>query len=103
MFRLATSYRFDALPGFKVGGTLRWQDRIYRDQQAVALDGSEIFTTQGSYAVVGLMAGYDFGQHWSTTLNLDNVTNRKYIPSLYWDQGFYAAPRSYMVNVRYSF
>jgi outer membrane receptor for ferric coprogen and ferric-rhodotorulic acid len=103
MFRLATSYRFDALPGFKVGGTLRWQDRIYRDQQAVALDGSEIFTTQGSYAVLGLMAGYDFGQHWSTTLNLDNVTNRKYIPSLYWDQGFYAAPRSYMVNVRYSF
>ena len=103
MFRLATSYRFDALPGFKVGGTLRWQDRIYRDQQALALDGSEIFSTQGSYAVVGLMAGYDFGQHWSTTLNLDNVTNRKYIPSLYWDQGFYAAPRSYMVNVRYSF
>lgn len=103
MFRLATSYRFDALPGLKVGGTLRWQDRIYRDQQAVALDGSEIFTSQASYAVIGLMAGYDLDQHWSTTLNLDNITNRKYIPSLYWAQGFYAAPRSVMLNVRYAF
>jgi len=103
MFRLNTSYRFDAVPGLRVGGTLRWQDRIYRDQQAVALDGSEIFTTQGSYAVLGLMAGYDFGQHWSTTLNIDNVTNRKYITSLYWAQGFYSAPRSVMLNVRYSF
>jgi outer membrane receptor for ferric coprogen and ferric-rhodotorulic acid len=103
MFRLATSYRFDALPGFKVGGTLRWQDRIYRDQGAVATNGSEIFTTQGSYAVLGLMGGYDFGQHWSTTFNIDNVTNRKYITSLYWAQGFYSAPRSYMLNVRYQF
>ncbi len=103
MFRLNTSYRFDAVPGLRVGGTLRWQDRIYRDQQAVALDGSEIFTTQGSYAVLGLMAGYDFGQHWSTTLNIDNVTNRKYITSLYWAQGFYSAPRSFMLNVRYTF
>jgi len=103
MFRLATSYRFDALPGFKVGGTLRWQDRIYRDQLAVATNGSELFTRQGSYAVIGLMAGYDVGQHWSTTLNVDNVTNRKYITSLYWAQGFYSAPRSVMFNVRYSF
>ncbi|WP_199100946.1 TonB-dependent siderophore receptor [Dyella sp. ASV21] len=103
MFRLATSYRFDALPGLKVGGTLRWQDTIYRDQGAVATDGSEIFTRQASYAVVGLMAGYDIGPHWSTTFNIDNVTNRKYINSLYWAQGFYSAPRSYMVNVRYTF
>ena len=89
--------------GLKVGASLRWQDRIYRDQDAVATDGSEILTNQGSYAVLVLMAGYDFGQHWSTTLNLDNVTNRKYIASLYWAQGYYAAPRSYMLNVKYQF
>ncbi|MDR3444337.1 MULTISPECIES: TonB-dependent siderophore receptor [unclassified Dyella] len=103
LFRLNTTYRFDALPGLRVGGTLRWQDRIYRDQQAVALNGSEIFTNQGSYAVLGLMAGYDFDQHWSTTFNIDNVTNRKYITSLYWAQGLYSAPRNYMLNVRYAF
>ncbi|WP_114240483.1 TonB-dependent siderophore receptor [Dyella sp. C9] len=103
MFRLNTTYRIAALPGLRVGGTLRWQDRIYLDQDAVSTSGNEIYTYQGSYAVLGLMAGYDFGQHWSTTLNLDNVTNRKYIASLYWQQGFYAAPRSYMLNVRYSF
>ncbi|WP_430391322.1 TonB-dependent siderophore receptor [Dyella sp. 20L07] len=103
MFRLATSYRIAALPGLRVGGMLRWQDRIYRDQGAVATNGSEIFTSQGSYAVLGLMAGYELNQHWSTTLNLDNVTNRKYIASLYWAQGYYAAPRSYMLNVKYQF
>lgn len=103
MFRLSTSYRITAIPGLRVGGTLRWQDRIYRDQGAVATNGNEIFTSQGSYAVLGLMAGYDFGQHWSTTFNVDNLTNRKYIASLYWAQGYYAAPRSYMLSVKYQF
>lgn len=102
-FRLSTVYRLPALEGLRVGATLRWQDRIYRDQDALALDGSEIYTRQGSYAVLGLMAGYDVGAHWSATLNLDNVTNRKYITSLYWAQGYYSAPRSATLNVRYRF
>lgn len=102
-FRLSTSYRIPAVEGLRIGATLRWQDRIYRDQQVVALDGSEIYTTQGSYAVLGLMAGYDFNPHWSATFNVDNVTDRKYIASLYWSQGFYSAPRNYMLNVRYRF
>jgi outer membrane receptor for ferric coprogen and ferric-rhodotorulic acid len=102
-FRLSTTYRVPALDGLRVGATLRWQDRIYRDQQDVALDGSEIYTTQGTYAVVGLMAGYDFNPHWSATFNLDNVTDRKVITSLYWSQGFYSAPRNYMLNMRYRF
>jgi len=102
-FRLSTTYRMPTLEGLRVGATLRWQDRIYRDQQSVALDGSEIYTTQGSYAVLGLMAGYDFNPHWSATFNVDNVTDRKYITSLYWSQGFYSAPRNYMLNVRYRF
>lgn len=102
-FRLSTVYRVPALEGLRVGATLRWQDRIYRDQQDVALDGREIYTRQGSYAVLGLMAGYDADAHWSATLNLDNVTNRKYITSLYWAQGYYSAPRSAMLNVRYRF
>jgi outer membrane receptor for ferric coprogen and ferric-rhodotorulic acid len=102
-FRLSTVYRVPALDGLRFGGTLRWQDRIYRDQQDVALDGSEIYTTQASYAVLGLMAGYDFNPHWSATFNVDNVTHRKVITSLYWSQGFYSAPRNYMLNVRYAF
>lgn len=101
-FRLATSYRFPAA-GVKLGATLRWQDAIRRDQGAVATDGSEIVTRQGGYAVLGLMAGYDFAPGWSATLNLDNVTDRKYLTSLYWGQAYYAAPRSWMLDVRYSF
>ncbi|MBV8157876.1 MAG: TonB-dependent receptor, partial [Dyella sp.] len=54
-------------------------------------------------AVLGLMAGYDFNPHWSATFNVENVTNRKVITSLYWSQGFYSAPRNYMLNVRYTF
>src|SRR5690606_40198534 len=49
---------------------------------------------QDSYAVLGLMAGYRAGNGWEATLNLDNLTDEKYIASLYWEQGYYATPRS---------
>ncbi|WP_329741208.1 TonB-dependent siderophore receptor [Dyella sp. A6] len=100
---LTTSYRVPALPGLKLGATLRWQGAIWRDQDSVDTQGHEIVTRQGSYALLGLMAGYDFAPGWNATLNLDNVTNRKYINSLYWSQGYYGAPRHWMLNVSYRF
>lgn len=101
--RINTTYRLPWMPGMKVGGSLRWQDRIVRDQLAVDTQGREIYTTQGSYALLGVMARYDFDPSWSATLNLDNLTNRKYITSLYWAQGYYGAPTSWQLNVAYRF
>ena len=79
----------------------RSSDNVTRMQNQGAVDtaGCEIITRQGSHTMPGLMAGYDFAPGWNATLNLDNVTNRKYIGNLYRDQGYYGAPCSWMLNV----
>lgn len=103
VLRLNTTYRLPWIPGLKVGGSLRWQDRIVRDQLALDTQGRAIYTTQGSYALLGVMARYDVDPSWSATLNVDNLTNRKYIASLYWAQGYYGAPANWQLNVTYRF
>ncbi len=103
VLRATTTYRLPWVPGLKVGGSLRWQDRIVRDQLALDTQGREIFTRQGSYTLLGVMARYDFDPSWSATLNVDNLTNRKYIASLYWAQGYYGAPTNWQLNVTYRF
>ncbi|WP_434025741.1 TonB-dependent siderophore receptor [[Pseudomonas] boreopolis] len=101
--KLATTYRIPGLEQLKIGANVRWQDAISRDQLATDLDGNEIFTRQGSYALVGVMTSYDFTPQVSATLNVNNVTDRKYINSLYWAQNFYGAGRNWWLSVNYRF
>jgi outer-membrane receptor for ferric coprogen and ferric-rhodotorulic acid len=89
LIKLASSYQLAKL---KLGGSLNWQDAISR------VNGAGTTTQQGSYALLNLMARYDFNKQWHTQLNIDNVTDKKYLNSLYWDQGFYGAPRSFMLT-----
>jgi outer-membrane receptor for ferric coprogen and ferric-rhodotorulic acid len=102
LLRLSTVYHVPQLRGLRLGASVRWQDDIHRDQGTTA-DGSQIVTRQDAYAVVGLMAGYRSAGGWEATLNLDNLTDEKYIPSLYWSQGFYAPPRNASLTVGYRF
>jgi outer membrane receptor for ferric coprogen and ferric-rhodotorulic acid len=103
MAKLATTYRIPGLEQLKVGANVKWQDDIYRDQDATDTSGNEIITRQGSYALLGVMTSYDFTPKISATLNLNNVTDRKYINSLYWAQGFYGAGRNWWLSVNYKF
>nr|WP_240922627.1 TonB-dependent siderophore receptor [Oleiagrimonas sp. C23AA] len=100
---LATSLRVPGVPALKVGANLRWQGDIYRDQAATDTQGREIFTRQSSYLLVGLMANLQLAPDWQLTLNVDNLTNRKYINSLYWDQNFYGPPRHWSLRVDWHF
>jgi len=86
--KLNTTYRVPALPALKVGGTVAWQSAIDTDQ------GGGIKTTQASYALLGLMARYDIDKHLSLSVNLNNLTDKKYLTSLYWTQSLYGAPRN---------
>lgn len=82
-----------ATPAWTLGGQLRWQSKIERSD----------IVRQKAYALLDLMASYDINQHWSATLNLRNVTDEKYLASLYWDQAFYGAPRSASLALDWKF
>lgn len=101
--RLSSVWTTPGLDGLRYGVSLRWQDDIERTQSLVLADGSPVVTRQEAYAVIGLMAGYRSSLGWDAVLNIDNVTDEKYIPSLYWEQGFHAAPRSVSLSVGYRF
>ncbi|WP_145004855.1 TonB-dependent siderophore receptor [Pseudomonas oryzihabitans] len=93
---LAT-YRLPGLPQAKVGARLRWQSGIEND------DNSRI--RQNAYALVDLLGSYDFDEHWTTQLNLNNLTDRKYLLSLYNNatSGNYGAPRNATLSISYNF
>lgn len=101
LLRASTVYRVPQLPQLKIGANLSWQDDIYR---AVTLpDGRASRIEQDDYALVGLMASYDIDPSWSVAANLNNLTNEKYISSLYWEQGFYGAPRNASMSVSWKY
>ncbi|MFC0679843.1 TonB-dependent siderophore receptor [Lysobacter korlensis] len=99
----AAVWNLPQLDGLRLGATVRWQDDIYREQSLVLDDGTTVVTRQDAYTTLGLMAGYRFDTGWDATLNIDNVTDEKYLASLYWEQGFYAPPRSASLTVAYRF
>jgi outer membrane receptor for ferric coprogen and ferric-rhodotorulic acid len=104
-FRLATTYDVAQVEGLMLGASVRWQSGIHRDAIAYDLlfNPTPTRIEQDAYAIVGLMARYEFSDRWSATLNFDNITDEKYIPSLYWEQGYYAAPRNVGLTVAYRF
>ncbi|MFT3804302.1 MAG: TonB-dependent siderophore receptor [Burkholderiaceae bacterium] len=73
--KLFTTYRLGgAADGFVVGGGVRWQNRIYSDNQGP--DGARF--EQPSYAVVDLMARYPIDRRFSVSANLYNVLDKEY-------------------------
>lgn len=95
--RLYASYRPPMLDQFKVGGGLNWQDDISR----VHASGHTI--EQDAYATLQLFANYKVSEQLSFSINGENLTDEKYISSLYWDQGFYAAPRNFSASVNWRY
>jgi outer membrane receptor for ferric coprogen and ferric-rhodotorulic acid len=95
--RGSLTYRLPALPQAKVGTRIQWQS------------GTEVDTNrnvrQDAYALVDVMASYDFDDHWSTALNMNNVTDRKYLLSLYQSAGStnYGAPRNLTASVTWKY
>ncbi|WP_395405876.1 TonB-dependent siderophore receptor [Pseudoduganella sp. UC29_106] len=97
LLRTSLTYQLPSLPQMKVGATANWQDHTWRDEA----DGVTI--RQGSYALVGLMARYDIDRNFSVSANVNNVTDRKYLTSLYWSQSYYAAPRNASVTLSWKY
>lgn len=106
MAKVWNTYR---LPGewnkLTIGGGINWQDRIYYNATTWQLPGINLEGEQKSYAVVNLMASYDFSDHLSTTLNLNNLFDREYLQGLdsTFHTGIYAPTRNLMVSTKYNF
>lgn len=85
-----------ALP-LRVGGSLRWQDDIYRETPLATR------VEQDAYTLISLFAQYAITDQVTAAVNLNNVTDEKYINSLYWQQGYYGAPRHGEVSVTWRY
>lgn len=107
LFKLAATYSFQQIPELAIGISYRWQDSISRVQGVVmegfSNAGEQIVTHQKAYGVLGLMARFEFNSDISLSVNANNVLDEKYINSLYWAQGFYAAPANYSASLSWSF
>lgn len=98
LFKLSASYYVPALPALKIGGVLKWQDDIENTHGAT---GTTI--EQEAYTLLDLMLSYDVTPNVTAALNLGNVTDEKYLKSIYWDQGYYGAPRNVQASVTWRY
>jgi outer membrane receptor for ferric coprogen and ferric-rhodotorulic acid len=95
-FHGMASYRLPGMPKATVGTRVSWQSGIQSDATSVV--------RQNAYGLVDLMAGYDIDSHWSTALNLNNITDRKYLLSMYSQTASsYGAPRNLTASVTWKY
>ncbi len=92
MFTASSQYRPGTLPELKVGASVKWQGET-----------ENTVVSQKSYTLVNLMAGYDLTRNLNASLAINNLTDEKYLNSLYWDQAFYGAPRNVMAKVNWTY
>ncbi|WP_338493184.1 TonB-dependent siderophore receptor [Pseudomonas trivialis] len=104
LLRLSSAYR---LPGawrqLTVGGAFNWQSETYawgnRPTGERDAKGNPITTrakiTQQAYSLVNLMSRYQFNEHVSASLNVNNLFDKKYYERVGFYNGvFWGDPRS---------
>ncbi|WP_420995105.1 TonB-dependent siderophore receptor [Cupriavidus sp. 30B13] len=97
-FKLFTTYRFGGFArGLTAGGGVRWQNQIYSEDMGPL----GVRFTQGSYAVVDLMARYQFTPKIAATLNVYNLLDKNYYTST--SSSFYGTPRSVRLGLNVSY
>ncbi|MDY0834050.1 TonB-dependent siderophore receptor [Pseudomonas sp. SED1] len=103
LLRVSTAYR---LPGewhaLTVGGAVNWQSDFYdvayrpvgRDSSGTLIR-EQTRITQQAYTVVNLMSRYEFDDHLSASLNINNLFDKKYYERVGFYNGVYwGDPRS---------
>jgi len=83
--------RYEVIEGLTLGGTIAWQDDIET--------GSGSFR-QEAFTRVSAFASYQLTDNAEVAVNVNNLTDEKYVESLFWDQSFYAPPRNVSVRLR---
>jgi outer membrane receptor for ferric coprogen and ferric-rhodotorulic acid len=106
MAKLWTTYRPNVLDNkLTVGAGVRWQSEIYYSFKPWQLSGITANARQASYMTTDMMFKYDISKQLVATLNINNVFDKHYLNSIdtVYNTGFYGAPRSINLNMRYNF
>ncbi|WP_350283583.1 TonB-dependent siderophore receptor, partial [Nitrosomonas sp.] len=115
LFKLWSSYELRGiLSGLKLGGGITAQSGNYVSGTARAFNattglynGPSVnyeFTEPGR-VLVDLFAQYRLNKHWSATLNVNNVFDKKYYQTVGTSSigNWYGTPRNFLVSMQYSY
>lgn len=105
--KLAATYRVPALNNLNLGAQLRWQNAIYGSVDGlVDVDGNQVIFRQNSYAVLDLASAIDITDNLKLSINLKNVSNKKYLYSLAYHsvgEALYAPGRNVTASISYRY
>ena len=96
LIQAATTWRVPGMEQLKLGASVIWKSDTSTQENNIVI-------RQKDYALLNLMARYDINKHLSTSVNVNNVTNEKYLNSLYWTQAYYGAPRNFTVSLNWKY
>lgn len=108
LFKLATNYRLKGdWSKVTLGGNAYWQSSTFfkpSDEDWYLIDDLTAKFEQKSYALVGLIAGYDVTQDLQTTVNVNNLFDKHYYSGIgNYGTVYWGAPRNVTLNINYSF
>lgn len=87
---LRADTRLPGLPKLKFGAGLRWQSDIFKSSGA----------RQDAYLLVNTFAAYELTKRATVRLNVDNLTDEKYLRTVQYG-AIYGAPRQFSISLDY--
>jgi len=99
-----TSYNFQgSLDKLTLGGGARWQGQAWQVLNNRAKGTDEEFS-QDAYWLVDVMGRYQFTDHLSATVNVNNLFDKYYYTNIgFYNSSYYGDPRNVMLTTRYDF
>lgn len=94
--RATLSLRHDVTDRLRATAGLRWQSARSRDVGGVQV-------RQDALALLDLGVSYRIDRNWKVSAMVRNVTDQKYINSLYWEQAYHGAPRHALLTVNWTY
>ncbi len=98
-FKLAMAYRLPMLDALKVGAGIKWQDEVSTTSPV----SGESEVVQDSYTLVDVFARYELTPNLTLAVNVDNITDEKYLKSAQWTQAYYGAPRNAQASLTWRY
>ncbi|MEN0108097.1 MAG: TonB-dependent siderophore receptor [Pseudomonas sp.] len=85
-----------------LGGGVRWESDTSYDNSNVVADRT-VTAKQDAYYLVDVLARYKFDEHFTGTVNVDNLFDKKYYASTSVYSDLYGEPRSVTATLRWEY